>query len=199
VLEGDPERVDFDGVTGWKATVTAQTRSGEVVGRASALCLRSEERWRKADEYAICSMAQTRATSKSLKAPLGFIMQLAGFNPTPEAELSTDDPPSTPSAPRTPPAEPLADARQHARHNLLLQKLEASHPRPEGSPNWTDLARAWVLETFGKQSRSQLTSDEMDRLIAWTILRQGEAEAADQDEAEAERIEFKAPEGASSE
>ena len=32
-------------------------------------------------------MAQTRATSKALRQPLGFIVQLAGFDPTPAEEM----------------------------------------------------------------------------------------------------------------
>jgi hypothetical protein len=37
-------------------------------------------------------MAQTRATSKALRQPLGFVMQLAGFNPTPAEEMPRDEP-----------------------------------------------------------------------------------------------------------
>jgi hypothetical protein len=72
---------------GWEAQVEARTRRGDVVGCAEAMCTRGETRWAKADEYAIRSMAQTRATSKALRQPLGFVMQLAGYNPTPAEEM----------------------------------------------------------------------------------------------------------------
>jgi hypothetical protein len=36
-------------------------------------------------------MAQTRAVSKALRLPLGFVMQLAGFNPTPADEMPVVD------------------------------------------------------------------------------------------------------------
>ena len=39
------------------------------------------------DDYALRSMAQTRATSKALRQPLGFVMSLAGFDPTPAEEM----------------------------------------------------------------------------------------------------------------
>jgi hypothetical protein len=72
---------------GWEARVEAKTRAGEVVGAAEAECLRSENTWKNRDDYALRSMAQTRATSKALRQPLGFVMQLAGFNPTPAEEM----------------------------------------------------------------------------------------------------------------
>lgn len=72
---------------GWEARVEARTLTGAVVGSAEAQCLRSENTWKNRDDYALRSMAQTRATSKALRQPLGFIVQLAGFNPTPAEEM----------------------------------------------------------------------------------------------------------------
>lgn len=86
----DVREVVIDGVHGWEATVSAKTRNGEVVGRASALCMRSEARWKTADEYAVSSMAQTRATSKALRLPLGFVMQIAGYDATPAEEMRAE-------------------------------------------------------------------------------------------------------------
>ena len=89
---------------GWEARVEARTRSGELVGAAEAMCTRAEAKWKSSDEYAIRSMAQTRATSKALRQPLGFVIQLAGFEPTPaeEAEAGAAEP--TPE-PKPKPAE----------------------------------------------------------------------------------------------
>jgi hypothetical protein len=72
---------------GWEARVEARTLSGAVVGAAEAECLRSEKMWSSRDDYAIRSMAQTRATSKALRQPLGFVVSLAGFDPTPAEEM----------------------------------------------------------------------------------------------------------------
>lgn len=82
-----------DGVDGWEARVEARTRAGEVVGGSEAMCTRDEEdkygkrKWEDADHYALRSMAQTRATSKALRQPLDFVMQLAGFDSTPAEEI----------------------------------------------------------------------------------------------------------------
>lgn len=78
---------------GWEARVEARTLAGQVVGAAEAECLRTENRWKSADDYAVRSMAQTRAISKALRAPLGFIVALAGFSPTPEEEMPREAPP----------------------------------------------------------------------------------------------------------
>lgn len=76
---------------GWEARVEARTRDGAVIGAAEAECLRSESLWKDRDDYALRSMAQTRATSKALRQPLGFVMQLAGFAATPADEMPTDN------------------------------------------------------------------------------------------------------------
>jgi hypothetical protein len=77
---------------GWEARVSARTMTGAEVGAAEAMCSRREEKWKDRDEYAIRSMAQTRAVSKALRHPLGFVMTLAGYEATPEAEMPDDKP-----------------------------------------------------------------------------------------------------------
>ena len=77
---------------GWEARAVARTLNGNVVGAAEAMCTTGEYRWGKADPYAVRSMAQTRAVSKALRLPLGFIMHLAGYSATPAEELPDDQP-----------------------------------------------------------------------------------------------------------
>ena len=79
---------------GFEARVEAVTRDGSVVGAAEAICTRDEKNWRGRDDYALKSMAQTRAMGKALRMPLGFIAVLAGFEATPAEEMPNDpDPP----------------------------------------------------------------------------------------------------------
>lgn len=73
---------------GWESRAVARTLAGRTVGAAESMCSRSESKWRSADDYAIRSMAQTRAVSKALRLPLGFIMELAGYSATPAEELT---------------------------------------------------------------------------------------------------------------
>jgi len=72
---------------GWEARVEARTLDGRVVGAAEAECLKEERRWQNADDYAVRSMAQTRAQSKALSGPLRFIVTLAGYQGTPAEEM----------------------------------------------------------------------------------------------------------------
>jgi hypothetical protein len=72
---------------GWEARVIARTRDGAVVGSGESECLRSERLWATRDDFALRAMAQTRATSRALRQPLGFVMKLAGFEPVAAEEL----------------------------------------------------------------------------------------------------------------
>ncbi len=76
---------------GWEARVEAVTLAGAVVGAAESQCTRTEKLWSNRDEYALRSMAQTRAMSKALRMPLGFIVVLAGFEATPADEMPVID------------------------------------------------------------------------------------------------------------
>ena len=74
---------------GYEATVELiRASDGLVIGRASAICLKTEKRWGKADEYAIRSMAITRATGKAFRLGFSWVIKLAGdYEPTPAEEM----------------------------------------------------------------------------------------------------------------
>lgn len=75
---------------GFEARVEARLRDGSLVGAAEAQCTRAEPNWASRNDNAIRSMAQTRATSKALRLPLGFIVAMKGYSATPAEEM--DDP-----------------------------------------------------------------------------------------------------------
>lgn len=113
----DTEPVDG----GFKATVEARTMDGRVVGRADALCTKHEKRgpWKNADDYARLSMAQTRATSKALKAPLGFVISLAGYATTPAEEMTFAEPDPVREA------KPAVDPVSAKRAREIADEIEA--------------------------------------------------------------------------
>ena len=76
---------------GWEARVECHTRDGSIVGAAESMCLRSENTWKGRDDFALRSMAQTRATSKALATALRFIAVLAGYAGTPAEEMPRGD------------------------------------------------------------------------------------------------------------
>lgn len=138
---------------GWEARVEARTRDGAVVGAAEAECLRSESRWKSADDYSIRSMAQTRAISKALRAPLGFIVALAGYEVTPASEI-----PDEPTAARE--FDPDHDLMPGAIHGpdalkLLGDALNGFDP----TMDWHAVLDSVAQSKYGKQSWRELEGD----------------------------------------
>ncbi len=77
---------------GWEArAIAVYNASGATVGAGEAQCLYTESKWKSRDDYALRGMAQTRAISRALRGPLGFVVQLAGFATTPADEMPTAD------------------------------------------------------------------------------------------------------------
>jgi hypothetical protein len=59
----------------------------KVMSMGVAVCSNKEASKRAFDEYAICSMAQTRAEGKAFRMLLSWIMKAAGFEATPAEEM----------------------------------------------------------------------------------------------------------------
>ena len=92
-VDGPEDHDAKKGPWGYESRYEARTITGAIVGAGVARCTRSEGMWRNRDDYALLSMAQTRATSKALKGPLGWIVALAGYTATPAEEMPPDEPP----------------------------------------------------------------------------------------------------------
>jgi hypothetical protein len=145
---------------GWEARVEARTLSGQVVGAAEAECLRSEKNWKNRDDYALRSMAQTRAVSKALRGPLGFIVQLAGFSPTPAEEIPDDAEPL-----QNPPVSQKAAREQLA---FALKDLAALPvPADVAFDNWADFAQAAMNERYGVTDSKKLSIAQLDDLTSY--------------------------------
>jgi hypothetical protein len=68
---------------------------GQILSRGFAVCSNKEGSKRRFDEYAIASMAQTRAVGKAYRNILAWLMKAAGFEATPAEEMDfmKDEPP----------------------------------------------------------------------------------------------------------
>jgi hypothetical protein len=100
---------DHTGAKGWKAHARAiQISTGQVVGEADAICTRGEKKWAGSDDYAVLSMAQTRAISKVLRLVLAWIVTLAGYETTPAEEMEAFEGKMVMKGSETPTAEPVA-------------------------------------------------------------------------------------------
>lgn len=123
------------------AHAEARTLTGQLVGAADGECSRAEQRWRTADPYAIRSMASTRAMSRALRAPLGQIVVLAGYEPAGADEIPaepvTDAVVDEDAGKGKIPPERQPTAEQWARINELLGQLAEKDP----SVDWPQEAR----------------------------------------------------------
>ncbi len=82
-------RLEREGEIAYEAKVEIH-RNGLVISSGEAMCSNRELRWQSADEYAIKSMAITRASGKSYRIPLSFLAVMAGLEVTPAEEMPAD-------------------------------------------------------------------------------------------------------------
>ena len=74
----------------WLAEVEIVNKSNnEIISRGFAVCSNAEGKKRSFDEYAVLSMAQTRAIGKAYRNLLGWVMKLAGYEGTPSEEMAS--------------------------------------------------------------------------------------------------------------
>ena len=126
---------------GWEARAKAVTMAGATVGSAEAQCTREEKEWgptptrgKARDDYALRSMAQTRAISKALRQPLGFIVTLAGFAATPAEEIPEAE--VEPDRPFDPGRDLLPDA---VRGEGFLERLGEQFKAIDATVDWKDV------------------------------------------------------------
>lgn len=71
----------------YRAEVSLQNLEGNKVGYGVAICSNREAGKGNFDEYAVASMAQTRATGKAFRMKLGWLLKVAGYETTPAEEM----------------------------------------------------------------------------------------------------------------
>jgi hypothetical protein len=124
---------------GYLARVEVRTRAGELVGAAEAECSRAERQWANRDAHALRAMAETRATSRALRGPLGPIVVLAEYSTSLPEELDGDEP-TTREQPR-PLTGPVGATRaQLDKIGALIRSLEARQPGADWKQRARDLA-----------------------------------------------------------
>jgi hypothetical protein len=129
--------------------------------RAYGLCSSTEPNWANKPEFQLMSMAQTRAAGKVLRLLLGWIVTLAGYEPTPAEEMVIEDP--------SPDRGNAGGAQQQAQSQR--QRREESE-NPEVLLETRELARAHlnaeamraVLQRYGVQHISALRAEQLTEL-----------------------------------
>jgi hypothetical protein len=80
----------IDKTFGYEARAVVYLK-GEIVSSAEAMCVRTEKNWTNRDDFALRSMAQTRASAKALRNFLAWVAVLGGFKPTPVEEMPAEE------------------------------------------------------------------------------------------------------------
>ena len=74
----------------WKAEAEiVQLTTQKVISRGFAICSKAESKKKSFDEYAVLSMAQTRAIGKAYRNVIGWVMKIAGYEGTPAEEMKS--------------------------------------------------------------------------------------------------------------
>jgi hypothetical protein len=92
VKSGEANYVEYGDVKGFEAKAwVIDNKTGIEIGGAEAACLSDEPNWKNKPLFQQKSMAQTRAGAKALRQILGFVVAMAGYNPTPAEEMIKED------------------------------------------------------------------------------------------------------------
>jgi hypothetical protein len=93
------ERIgQMESVIKYRCTVEVfDVHKDKAVGSGVAICSNEENSKKYFDEYAIASMAQTRATGKAFRLLLGWLLKASGFDPTPAEEMDSHNTPTEPT------------------------------------------------------------------------------------------------------
>jgi hypothetical protein len=120
--------------------------------RAYGICASDEPNWRGKPEFQLASMAQTRAAGKVLRLLLGWVMTLAGYEPTPAEEMAHDPtPPSTPT-----PSAPQGGTQRRVPDPELQPPIDA--PSDDDEPregNGHDAEQATLLRDLQRTDRDR--------------------------------------------
>lgn len=156
---------------GWEARVILKTINGNQISAGEAMCTRAEKNWANRDDFALRSMAQTRATGKAFRLGFAWIIAMAGYSATPLEEMDgvNDAPPKknatqghtgasttgTPSVNQENIDKPASNAQIQAIYSILTKKL-GNKPREE--------VNAGILETY-KVDMTKITMGQASQLI----------------------------------
>lgn len=86
IVEIREQRIEEKGVK-YIAVCEIRTADGKLISRAESECASWEKNKQNQEEFAIRSMAETRAVSKAFRLCLSWVMTLAGYEPLPAEEV----------------------------------------------------------------------------------------------------------------
>jgi hypothetical protein len=128
--------------------------------RAYGLCASTEPNWANKPEFQLMSMAQTRAAGKVLRLLLGWIVTLAGYEPTPAEEMVIED--SAPDRGNAGGAQQQAQSQRQRREESETPELPETRELARAHLN-AEAMRA-VLQRYGVEHISALRAEQLTEL-----------------------------------
>ena len=88
-------KVESIGPNKWLAQAEiVSKKNNEVMATGFAICSKEEAKKKTFDEYAILSMAQTRAIGKAYRNLIGWVIKMTGYESTPAEEMKKGNEPA---------------------------------------------------------------------------------------------------------
>ncbi len=153
------------------ARAEARTLAGALVGAGEAECSRVEQRWKTAEPHAVRAMAQTRAISRALQAPLRHIAVIAGYAGASVEEMPVIDAAPQPKPPAGSPG-PLPDeiratVAQRDEIRALVRSLAEIEPGTDWAARCQEIVGADWLHTTATMAARLIgkLQDELGRRL----------------------------------
>ena len=149
-------------------------KTDSVVGSGFAICSNRESGKRYYQEFAIASMAQTRAIGKAYRNSLAWIIRAAGYEPTPAEEmdyLSRDEDHSSNGRGRTADREPVrtkvaAKRKEAAAEEVAAQVADVPATEEKATPPAVPMASVkQKTELLLLLNNKHITQDEKAKMI----------------------------------
>ncbi|WP_303310973.1 hypothetical protein [Hymenobacter sp. BT730] len=146
----------------YQAKVTLfDMRSGHTVGAGFAICSNKEQGKKFYQEFAIMSMAQTRAIGKAYRNILAWIIRAAGYEPTPAEEMEYGG--NTPEVKAAP--APAAASAQAAPTAMKAVPAEPVAPVAEPAPAVAYATAAQKEEIIRLLNHPVITRQEKTKML----------------------------------
>lgn len=130
----------------YRAEVSLYDNEGRKVGSGMAVCSNSEPGKKQFAEYAVASMAQTRAVGKAFRMKIGWLLKVAGYETTPSEEMDVMN------------GEVLqSDEDVYARDiQRSIESLKKARNIDELRSNFAKLPRSMTLDEQVQQAKDEL-------------------------------------------
>lgn len=134
----------------YKAVVCIYNKNNQIVSKGFAICSNREKLKQYFEEYAIASMAQTRAIGKAYRLLIGWVMKAAGFEATPSEEMEKYE---TMPNEKQPQKQPTASKETQNQMNELLKEIKYvfSESEKEKAREYYKDFRQWNQEKLERE------------------------------------------------